>query len=127
MIRKGLRYCNEFSTNPFLTDEFKVDISDVIMKLSRTALELIYYILTKKIFLNEKFVFDISEFKKFYNKKSTTSVIQGLGVLCYFNIIAKTTFSGVYWINRKIFSEEKEMEFLKNFFRVKNMKENQPS
>ena len=124
MIRKGLRYCNEFSINPFLTDEFKVDISGVIMKLSRTALELIYYILTKKIFLNEKFVFDISDVKKFYNKKSTTSVIQGLGVLCCFNIIAKTTFSGVYWINRKVFSEEKEMEFLENFFRVKNMKEN---
>ncbi|CCM10676.1 protein of unknown function (plasmid) [Cardinium endosymbiont cEper1 of Encarsia pergandiella] len=124
MIKTGLRHCKEFAIDPFLTDECKVDISNVVMKLSRPALELMYYILNKKIFLNEKFVFDIADFKNFYNKKSNTSVIQSLGVLCFYNIIAKTTLSGVYWINRKVFSENKEMEFLENFFRVKGMKEN---
>lgn len=115
MIRNGLKYCQTFSTNPFiLEDDSKIlDISNLILNLSKSSLELMHYILNQKSFFDDKFIFDIEDFNKFANKKSHTSAIQALGELCSLKIIAKTKISKVYWINKNVFLNEKEMEFLK--------------
>lgn len=99
-----------------------VDVSKTILNLSKSSLELMYYILDTRSFLEDKFVFDIDEFKKFANKKSDTSAIQALGELCSLGIIAKTRISRVYWVNRDVFLDKKEMEFLKTFLTSKKKK-----
>ncbi|UWW97581.1 MAG: hypothetical protein NMK33_05905 (plasmid) [Candidatus Cardinium sp.] len=121
-MKMGLKCCSEFSDNPFMGDMESFDVSKIILNLSKSSLELMYYILDTKYFLEDKFVFDINEFKKFANKKSDTSAIQALGELCSLNIIAKTKISRVYWVNRSVFLNKKEMEFLKNFLSSKNKK-----
>ncbi|TSJ80943.1 MAG: hypothetical protein NMK33_00105 [Candidatus Cardinium sp.] len=63
--------------------------------------------------MEDKFVFDIDEFKRFANKKTDASAIQALRELCAFHIIAKTITFRVYWVNKNVFLDEKEMEFLK--------------
>ncbi|TSJ79780.1 hypothetical protein [Cardinium endosymbiont of Dermatophagoides farinae] len=112
MVNKKLKYCNYFSSNPFLIDVFKVDTFSIIMQLSKVALELMYYIFDTKSFLEDKFVFDINEFKQFANKKTDASATQALRELCSFQVIAKTTTFRVYWVNKNIFLDEKGMEFL---------------
>lgn len=118
-MKKGLRYCCEFANNPFIKGEKLVDVYDVVLKLSKSALELMYYILDTKAFLEDKFVLDINEFKKFTNKKSDTSAIQALGELCSVGIIAKTRVTRVYWVNKDVFVNEKAVDFIKAFFRYK--------
>jgi hypothetical protein len=120
MIKKGLKYCPEFNVNPFIVEDKMLDISNLILTLSRSSLELMYYILDQKSFLDDKFVFDIDGFKNFANKKSDTSAIQALGELCSLEIIAKTKIARVYWVNRGVFLNEKEMGFLRKFLESKN-------
>lgn len=119
MVKKGLRYCEKFADNPFLTHGFSVDISDIIMNLSKSSLELMYYLLSKKSFLDDKLIFNFADFKDFARKKSDTSAIRALGELCCSGIIAKTKMSGVYWINKEVFLVNKEMEFLEKFLKSK--------
>ena len=118
-MKKRLKCCAEFSDNPFTEGGKLVDISSTILSLSKTALELIYYILEMKYFLKDKFLFDINDFKNFTNKRSEASTIQALGELCSIGIIARTKIARVYWVNKQIFVNEKEMEFVRNFFMYK--------
>lgn len=118
-MKKRLRCCPEFSDSPFMEGGKLEDISSAILNLSKTALELMYYILDMKYFINDKFLFDINYFKKFTNKRSEASTIQALGELCSIGVIARTKIARVYWVNKKVFVNEKEMEFVKNFFMYK--------
>ncbi|MGI2299168.1 hypothetical protein [Candidatus Cardinium hertigii] len=118
-MKKGLKYCSEFSNNPFVGNDRLVDISNTILNLSKSALELMYYILYEKYFLDDKFVLDFDVFKKFAKKKSDTSVIQALGELCSVGVIAKTKISRVYWVNKNVFLDKKEMNFLENLLNSK--------
>ncbi|MGI2298348.1 hypothetical protein ACRRVB_00770 [Candidatus Cardinium hertigii] len=118
-MKKGLKHYSEFSDNPFLEDEEVSDISKIILNLSKAALELMYYIFDTKSFTEDRFIFDIDEFKRFANKKSDTSAIQSLRELCFVGVIAKTKISRVYWVNKNVFLDNKAMGYLKDLLNSK--------
>ena len=120
MVNKGLKSCKEFTIDPFLNNESEIDVPNLVMSLSKSALDLMHYILNKKAFLDSRFVFDICDFKKFANKKTDSSAIKALGELCCIGVLAKTTIFRVYWVNKKIFLQEKEMDFLVKSLNTRN-------
>lgn len=95
----------EFSYNPFseyISD--KIFDSSLIDSFSKTAKNIIKYLIYKHSFTKEKFLFNIDEFKKFTGCVHTDNLSDGLAELCAKELLAKTNALHIYWVNNKLFN-----------------------
>jgi len=101
--KHDLKDLKEFSpfinyTSDKIFDAFFIDA------LSKTARNIIKYLIYKHSFTEEKFLFNIDEFKKFTGPIHTTNLSNGLAELCAKELLAKTNVLHIYWVNNKLFN-----------------------
>lgn len=95
-----LRDFREYATSPFLeTRSEKFDIPTMMLNLSRSSQRFIKYMLDRNYFNEEKMVIDIDDFLSVSGYKTRTSVFRVLKELCQKNILARTKYRCIYWVN----------------------------
>lgn len=120
MCNKGIKNFEEFSVSPFLGKDFGIVIDmDFILSLSKPAQNIIKYMFAKKVYLEEKFLFDIEDFNKFSGYKSNAVYLLGVVNLINKNVLARTKVPNVYWVNKKCL---KKSIFIKNRSEKRNSK-----
>ena len=101
----NLEDLKEFACNPFsnyksdkIFDELFIDA------LSKTAKNLIKYLIYKQAFTEEKFLFNVNEFNRFMRYINIVHPSDGLAELCTKTLLAKTKDADIFWINKYLFN-----------------------
>lgn len=97
---KNLRDFKEYATSPFLKNQGEeFDIPTIMLNLSKSSQKFIKYMLDRNYFNEEKMVIDIDDFLNISGYKTKTSVFRILKELCQKDILARTKYSCIYWVN----------------------------
>lgn len=97
-----LRDFKEYDISPFLISKEEFDIATIMLQLSKSSQKFIKYMLDKKYFNQEQMVIDIDDFLNVSGYKTKTSVFRILKELCQKDILARTKYNCIYWVNNKI-------------------------
>ena len=102
MCNKGIKNFEEFSENPFTgkMQVIPIDI-DFMLGLSKSAQNIIRYIIHKRVYLEDKFLFDLDDFNKFTGYKSRAAYLSGIIDLVSKSVLAKTKLPHLYWVNKE--------------------------
>ncbi|MGI2298325.1 hypothetical protein ACRRVB_00645 [Candidatus Cardinium hertigii] len=101
MSSRGIKNFEEFTENPFFGKKIGTVIDmEFILGLSKSAQNIIRYMMHKKIYLEEKFLFDLDDFNKFVGYTSRTAYLSGIIDLVKKNVLAKTKLPHLYWVNK---------------------------
>ncbi|UWW97658.1 MAG: hypothetical protein NMK33_06555 (plasmid) [Candidatus Cardinium sp.] len=97
---KCLRDFKEHAASPFLEKHVKeFDIPTVMLNLSKSSQKFIKYMLNRNLFSEEKMLIDIDDFLSVSGYKTKTSVFRILKELCQKDILARTKYRCIYWVN----------------------------
>lgn len=97
---KHLRDFKEHTTSPFLEKHIEeLNIPTVMLSLSKSSQKFIKYMLDRNYFNEEKMVIDIDDFLNVSGYKTKTSVFRILKELCQKDILARTKYRCIYWVN----------------------------
>lgn len=100
---KYLRDFEEHATSPFSeTGVEEFDIPTVMLNLSKSSQKFIKYMLDRNYFNEEKIVIDIDDFLNVSGYKTKTSVFRILKELCQKEILARTKYRCIYWVNNSL-------------------------
>lgn len=103
MANRGMKNFEEFSNNPFIDKEIG-NIVDMkfMLSISKSAQNIIRYMVYKKAYLEERFLFDLDDFNKFVGYTSKSAYLSGVIDLIRNNILAKTKLPHLYWVNKNL-------------------------
>ena len=101
MCNRGIKNFDEFSENPFSGTRKVVPINmEFMLSLSKSAQNIIRYMMNKKLYLEDRFLFDLDDFNKFTGYKSRAAYLSGIIDLVSKNVLAKTKLPHLYWVNK---------------------------
>ncbi|MDN5247463.1 MAG: hypothetical protein V3580_04710 [Candidatus Cardinium sp.] len=102
MCNKGIKNFEEFSENPFSGKEKVIPINmEFVLSLSKSAQNIIRYMMYKKVYVEDKFLFDLDDFNNFTGYKSRAAYLSGIIDLVSKGVLAKTKLPHLYWVNKE--------------------------
>nr|WP_176453732.1 hypothetical protein [Cardinium endosymbiont of Bemisia tabaci]CDG50370.1 Hypothetical protein CHV_p005 [Cardinium endosymbiont cBtQ1 of Bemisia tabaci] len=103
---KYLKEFEEYDNYPFLEKSVeKVDIPTIMLRLSKASQNFVKYMLDRDQFRQEKIIIDIDDFLNVSGYKTRAVAFKILKELCEKDILARTKYSCIYWVNNGIIDE----------------------
>lgn len=92
--------------------------------LGKQAIRVFGYIMTKLVPKQDQFMFLLKECIEYTNYKSKKPIYQGLADLARAEIIARTEYDNIYFINPLVAFNGNRVTFAKSYVKKRNLKEN---